>query len=134
MKLLMALLACFTLSNAKAVSVTELVNTQFSWNHIPVRFPTVEPSRVVAKKIILGPGEGLDTHFHYVQVTAYVVEGSITLHDEMDQVKTFKTGDVIVEGRNLLHRSVAGQNGAHIIAFYLSGEGLEESVAVIVEE
>lgn len=107
-----------------------LLKSEQSWtgDKLPA-YPASQPE-ITVLRIKVEPNTSLPWHSHPVINTAYLLSGTIYVESQDGKFKkTLKTGEVLPEMVNRLHRGYTGDEGADLIVFYAgtSGVPLSES-------
>lgn len=74
-------------------------------------------------RISIEPGATLPWHRHTVPNAAYLLEGELRFESRDGATHVMRPGDSIAESMHIVHRGIAGPDGATIVVFYANIEG-----------
>jgi quercetin dioxygenase-like cupin family protein len=101
-----------------------LLKTESSWDGTPYRGYAAGQPEVTVLKITIPPKTELAWHTHPMPNAAYVLSGELTVEKrDGGQTKQLKTGDVLPEMVNAVHRGRTGDNPVVLIVFYAGVKG-----------
>jgi quercetin dioxygenase-like cupin family protein len=102
-----------------------LLQSSSSWDGtLYTAYPSGQPELSVLK-ITLPPHTTLRWHTHSMPNAGYVLSGELTVERKGDGRKqTFRTGQVVPEMVDALHRGIAGDEPVTLIVFYAGTKGM----------
>ena len=74
-------------------------------------------------RITIEPGATLPWHRHTVPNAGYLLEGELHVETREGTSVIMRPGDSIAESMDIVHRGMAGPEGATILVFYANVEG-----------
>ena len=138
MTALIGIVAAATLSLAGAHNGPEtvapahrevLLQADQSWNGKPyTEYPQGRP-QLTMLKITIAPHTKLPWHTHPMPNAAYVLSGTLTLHDKLSgKTRVVHPGDAFAESVNDIHRGEAGDEPVVLLITYSGTPGVPTSI------
>lgn len=94
----------------------------------PLAYPEGQ-AKMTAAIVTMLPGKSTGAHFHNVPLFGYMLEGELTVDYGPDGVKTYKTGDSLLEAMKTLHSGTnTGDGIARVLVVFAGAEGVENTV------
>ena len=94
-----------------------------------LHYPTNGPAHVTAAIVTLPPGSRTVLHKHGVPLSAYVLEGEITVDYSDSGKRTYRQGDALMEAMDTAHFGAdAGPQPVRILTVYMGAEGAPADV------
>jgi quercetin dioxygenase-like cupin family protein len=130
--------AATTLSTGGAQNAPEKVATAHrevllqadqSWNGNPyTQYPKGQPELTMLK-LTIAPHTKLPWHTHPMPNAAYVLSGTLTLHDKVSgKTKVVHQGEAFAESVNDIHRGEAGDEPVVLLITYSGTPGVPTSI------
>lgn len=119
-----------TAANSVATGHREiLLQTTQAWNGKPYEhYPTGQPELTMIK-LIIAPHTALPWHTHPFPNVAYLVSGTLTLHDKASgKTRVVHPGEAIAECVDDVHRGESGDEPAVLLITYAGTPGVPTSV------
>lgn len=89
-----------------------------------IRYPTTGAPKITVAVVTVPPGAPAAFHRHPVPLVAYILEGELTVDYGAKGMKTFRTGDALVEAMDAPHRGTNLTNSiVKLLAVYIGAEG-----------
>jgi quercetin dioxygenase-like cupin family protein len=83
------------------------------------------PAKVTAAIVIVPPGKETGWHIHQVPLFALILDGELTVDYGSKGVKTYRTGDSLLEAMNWPHNGMnKGAVPVRLLAVYMGAEGI----------
>ena len=118
----------FAIENANNIKVTKLIETDSSWEKTKIFYPKGD-TKITALLVEMQPQAKMQMHHHEVPSFGYILEGTIRVQSESDDMKTFSKGDVVIEMINKKHSGVnTGESITKFIVFYMGTEDLKNTI------
>lgn len=89
-----------------------------------------ENTEVVVSRVSVPANTTLPRHFHPGEEFAYMLDGTLTLHQEDEDDVIFNNGDVGVVPFKKVHTITSGEEGCSILIFRVHEKGQPERVLV----
>jgi quercetin dioxygenase-like cupin family protein len=133
------LIAATSLSSAHAQSTTTgkiapaqrevLLQADHSWNGVPyTHYPKGQPELTMLK-LTIAPHTVLPWHTHPFPNAAYVISGTLTVHDKVSgKTRVFHQGEAFAETVDDIHRGEAGDEPVVLIVTYAGTPGEATSI------
>ena len=123
-----------TLAQQKAATVasagrTVLLQADHSWNGTPyTHYPTGRP-QLTMLKLTLAPHTALPWHTHPFPNAAYVLSGTLTIHDKQSgKTKVVHQGEAFAETVDDVHRGETGDEPVVLLVTYAGTPGVPTSI------
>jgi len=115
--------AAFALDQTRAVTVTELMRTQNTWDGNAIAYPQGNPE-VTGMLVEIAPGAETGWHAHPVPSFAYVLDGTLEVTLKDGRVKRLQAGEALAEVVDTSHngRNV-GDKPVKLVVFYAGAAG-----------
>ncbi len=112
-----------------------LLQANEAWNGKPyTAYPSGQP-QLTMLKLTIAPHTALPWHTHPVPNAAYVVSGTLTVHDrESGKSHVYHAGDAFAESMNDVHRGESGDEPAVLLITYAGSPGVPTSIPAKGEE
>jgi quercetin dioxygenase-like cupin family protein len=106
-----------------------LVQADHSWNGKPyTQYPKGRP-QLTMLKLTIAPHTKLPWHTHPFPNAAYVLSGSLTLHDKPSgKTKVFHQGEAFAESVDDIHRGETGDEPVVLLVTYSGTPGVPTSI------
>jgi quercetin dioxygenase-like cupin family protein len=106
-----------------------LLQADQSWNGNPyVQYPKGRPELTMLK-LTIAPHTKLPWHTHPFPNAAYVLSGTLTLHDKLSgKTKVVHQGEAFAESVNDIHRGEAGDEPVVLLITYSGTPGVPTSI------
>lgn len=122
----------FTLAHSNSipnVNVEKLLETEKSWDGVQYKkYPEGTP-QISILRITVAPHSSLSWHTHPMPHAAYVLDGMLTVEKKATgEKKRLKSGDVLPELVDSVHRGYTGEEGVTLIVFYAGKKGMPLSI------
>ncbi|MGS0740521.1 cupin domain-containing protein [Glaciimonas sp. GG7] len=113
------LISSVTAKEPSSIQIETLLRSSTSWDGVPYQsYPSGKPELTVLRITIPANSE-LPWHTHPMPNAGYVLSGEITVEKkENGEKKLLRTGEVLPEMVDGLHRGVTGDTPAVLIVFY----------------
>jgi quercetin dioxygenase-like cupin family protein len=106
------------------VKVETVLKTEASWDGTRyTSYPSGQP-QVTVLKIDIPAHTSLPWHTHPMPNAAYVVDGELTVEKPDGEKQVVKSGQVLPETVDSVHRGVTGDSPVTLIVFYAGVEGM----------
>ncbi len=108
-----------------------LLQADHSWNGVPyTQYPKGHPELTMLK-LTIAPHTALPWHTHPFPNAAYVLSGTLTVHDKVSgKTKVFHQGEAFAETVNDVHRGETGDEPVVLLVTYAGTPGVPTSVPV----
>jgi quercetin dioxygenase-like cupin family protein len=121
-------------STTKAVASAQrevLLQADHSWNGVPyTQYPKGHPELTMLK-LTIAPHTALPWHTHPFPNAAYVLSGTLTVHDKVSgKTKVFHQGEAFAETVDDVHRGETGDEPVVLLVTYAGTPGVPTSVPV----
>jgi quercetin dioxygenase-like cupin family protein len=104
--------------------LTPLLSTGTTIIGEPIAYPSGTP-KVTAAIVTVPPGKETGWHTHQVPLFAEILQGELTVDYGSKGVKTYKTGDSLLEAMNWPHNGMnKGTVPVKLLAVYMGAEGV----------
>ena len=121
-------LTSFAIENANNIKVTKLIETDSSWEKTKIIYPKGD-TKITALLVEMQPQAKMQMHHHEVPSFGYILEGTIRVQSESNDIKTFSKGDVVIEMINKKHSGFnPGDTATKFIVFYMGTENLKNTI------
>ena len=121
-------LTSFAIENANNIKVTKLIETDTSWEKTKIIYPKGD-TKITALLVEMQPQAKMQMHHHEVPSFGYILEGTIRVQSESNDIKTFSKGDVVIEMINKKHSGFnPGDTVTKFIVFYMGTENLKNTI------
>jgi len=121
-------LTSFAIENANNIKVTKLIETDSSWEKTKIIYPNGD-TKITALLVEMQPQAKMQMHHHEVPSFGYILEGTIRVQSESNDIKTFSKGDVVIEMINKKHSGFnPGDTVTKFIVFYMGTENLKNTI------
>jgi len=121
-------LTSFAIENANNIKVTKLIETDTSWEKTKIIYPNGD-TKITALLVEMQPQAKMQMHHHEVPSFGYILEGTIRVQSESNDIKTFSKGDVVIEMINKKHSGFnPGDTVTKFIVFYMGTENLKNTI------
>jgi quercetin dioxygenase-like cupin family protein len=131
-------IAATSLSSACAQGTTDkvaaaqrevLLQADHSWNGVPyTQYPKGQPELTMLK-LTIAPHTRLPWHTHPFPNAAYVLSGTLTVHDKVSgKTKVFHQGEAFAETVDDIHRGETGDEPVVLIVTYAGTPGAATSI------
>ena len=118
----------FAIENANNIKVTKLIETDSSWEKTKIFYPKGD-TKITALLVEMQPQAKMQMHHHEVPSFGYILEGTIRVQSESNDIKTFSKGDVVIEMINKKHSGFnPGDTVTKFIVFYMGTENLKNTI------
>ncbi|HZD76898.1 MAG TPA: cupin domain-containing protein [Acidobacteriaceae bacterium] len=135
---LAVVIAATCLSSSFAQSATDtiasaqrevLLQADQSWNGQPyTHYPKGQP-QLTMLKLTIAPHTKLPWHTHPFPNAAYVLSGTLTVHDKISgKTKVFHQGEAFAETVNDIHRGETGEEPVVLLVTYAGTPGVPTSI------
>jgi quercetin dioxygenase-like cupin family protein len=106
-----------------------LLQADQSWNGNPyTQYPKGRPELTMLK-LTIAPHTKLPWHTHPMPNAAYVLSGTLTLHDKVSgKTKVVHQGEAFAESVNDIHRGEAGDEPVVLLITYSGTPGVPTSI------
>ena len=108
---------------ASPVRSETLLSSSSSWDGTPYGAYSPGRPQVSVLRITIAPHSATQWHSHPMPNTAYVLSGEITVEKKDGTSRRFKSGEVIAELVDGVHRGVTGDDPVVLIVFYAGTTG-----------
>ena len=126
--LLFLSLPSFPIENEGDIKVTKLIETDSSWEKTKIFYPKGD-TKITALLVEMQPQAKMQMHHHEVPSFGYILEGTIRVQSESNDIKTFSKGDVVIEMINKKHSGFnPGDTVTKFIVFYMGTENLKNTI------
>ncbi len=106
-----------------------LLEADHSWNGVPYKqYPQGAP-QLTMLKLTIAPHTALPWHTHPFPNAAYVLSGTLTVHDKVSgKTKVFHQGEAFAETVNDVHRGETGDEPVVLLVTYAGTPGAPTSI------
>ena len=106
-----------------------LLQADRSWNGVPyTQYPKGRPELTMLK-LTIAPHTKLPWHTHPFPNAAYVLSGTLTVHDKISgKTRVFHQGEAFAETVNDIHRGETGDEPAVLLVTYSGTPGAPTSI------
>ena len=126
--LLFLSLPSVAIENTNNIKITKLIETNASWERTKIIYPKGD-TKITALLVEMQPQAQMKMHHHEVPSFGYILEGTIRVQSESDDIKTFSKGDVVIEMINKKHSGFnPGDTVTKFIVFYMGTENLKNTI------
>ena len=115
--------------NVASAQSQTLLKSDHSWNGVSyTHYPTGRPELTMLK-LTIAPHTQLPWHTHPFPNAAYVLSGTLTVHDKISgKTKVFHQGDAFAETVNDIHRGETGDEPVVLLVTYAGTPGTPTSI------
>jgi quercetin dioxygenase-like cupin family protein len=108
-----------------------LLQADHSWNGVPyTHYPTGQP-QLTMLKLTIPPHTALPWHTHPFPNAAYVLSGTLTVHDKTSgKTQVFHQGEAFAETVDDVHRGETGDEPVVLLVTYAGTPGVPTSIPV----
>ena len=118
----------FAIENANNIKVTKLIETDSSWEKTKIFYPKGD-TKITALLVEMQPKSKMKMHHHEVPSFGYILEGTIRVQSESNDIKTFSKGDVVIEMINKKHSGInPGDTITKFVVFYMGTKNLKNTI------
>jgi quercetin dioxygenase-like cupin family protein len=119
-------------SAAKTVASAQrevLLKADHSWNGVPYTQYSKGRPELTMLKLTIAPHTALPWHTHPFPNAAYVLSGTLTVHDKVSgKTKVFHQGEAFAETVDDVHRGETGEEPVVLLVTYAGTPGVPTSI------
>jgi quercetin dioxygenase-like cupin family protein len=124
--------AAYAQTGAKTVASAQrevLLQADQSWNGVPyTHYPKGHP-QLTMLKLTIAPHTALPWHTHPFPNAAYVLSGTLTVHDKVSgKTQVFHQGQAFAETVDDVHRGETGDEPVVLLVTYAGAPGMPTSI------